>query len=345
MNGQSKVTAKDIARELGLSIATVDRALNNRGNVKEDTYRKIMEKAKELNYVPNKSASLLSRKTEFSVVCIFPEYPQHFWEQVEPGIWSAYNDLRDYGLTVDIIRTPRIEFEQQIEIIQQTIDSGKYQALALAPNDANDVVDAVIDRAMEKGVSICTFNTDSPLSGRMFYVGSDYRDAGRLAADLLCKWIGESGNVLVVTETTSFQMQQKITGFREVLLEYPDVNMLSPLKANYYESESYAGLLGDLDGVDGIYVASATLPSFAKYLDENVRDKRIVLIGHDLNQVSYEYLQRGVITATICQDPFMQGHMAVKTLFNHCVLGEPIKRKEHFTKLEIVTKENAKYYL
>jgi LacI family transcriptional regulator len=49
-----KITAKRIAQELGISTATVDRALNNRKGVSEKTIKKVKEKAAELGYKPNK---------------------------------------------------------------------------------------------------------------------------------------------------------------------------------------------------------------------------------------------------------------------------------------------------
>lgn len=57
-------TIKDIAREAGVSISTVSNALNDIGKVGEKTKKRILEIAKEINYIPNINAKLLrSRKT------------------------------------------------------------------------------------------------------------------------------------------------------------------------------------------------------------------------------------------------------------------------------------------
>jgi LacI family transcriptional regulator len=338
----SKVTKKRIAEKTGLSISTIDRALNNRGHVKPETYRRIMEACRELNYEVNRSASLLSRKREISIAVVLLVYPKFFWEQVEKGIWNAYRELRDYGLSLEIIRVES-DSETNVMKVQEVLESGTYDALALVASEDSYV--EIIDRFIDTGFPICTFNIDAPASKRLFYVGCNYTNAGRLAGELLCKLIGEKGTVALITDSwTSFQAHQKITGFREALTEYPDVKMVGPLKMERNNAaNSTAALEEDLKGVDGIYVSNAELESIAEL---KVRvNQSAVLIGHDINPGIYRQLQSGVITATICQDPVAQGYLTIKKMFNHLALNEDIDERENITKLEIVMKENAKFYV
>lgn len=340
---KTKVTAKIIAEQLGLSIATVDRALNKRGNVKEETYQKIMQKAKELNYKPNKLASFLSRKEQFTIAIVFPEYPVYFWEQVEKGITKAFNELNDYGLDVKVFKIPDQDLTRGREIIQHIIDSEKVDALSIAIGD--DPFVELIDYGIVNNLKICTFNHDSPASRRMFYVGSDYRKIGRLAAELTSKFIGEKGEIALITSTdTTYQAQEKIAGFREVLKEYPNVEMVGPFKIDRLNVNHSMDLIkNSLDGLAGIYVANAELSSIARYI-EKLEGKR-VLIGNDINKEINEYIKKGIITATINQDPVNQGYLAVKKLFEHLTEEEYINNKELITKLEIITKENAQFYI
>ncbi|MGL6219055.1 MAG: LacI family DNA-binding transcriptional regulator, partial [Lacrimispora sphenoides] len=62
---------KEVAKEAGVSIATVSRALNNEGYVSESAYKKVVEAAKRLNYEPNYLAqSLLKQKTNIIGVVV-----------------------------------------------------------------------------------------------------------------------------------------------------------------------------------------------------------------------------------------------------------------------------------
>ena len=66
-----KTTIKDIAKACNVSISTVSRVLNQTGQIKESTSRLILEKAKEMNYIPNGLARSIARtgnnvnKTEY----------------------------------------------------------------------------------------------------------------------------------------------------------------------------------------------------------------------------------------------------------------------------------------
>jgi LacI family transcriptional regulator len=342
MKSASRVTQKLIAERTGLSIATIDRALNNRGNVKPDTYRKIMEATKELNYTINKSASLLARKEEINIAVVLLVYPTFFWEQIEKSIWNAYSELRDFGLNIEIIRI-NDDPEESLATVQDILNSGKFDALAL-PAGPDAYID-VIDKSIDSGFPVCTFNIDSPSSKRLFYVGCNYSSAGKLAGELLCKLIGGSGKVALITDSwISFQSQQKISGFREVLTEFPNVKLIGPLKMERDNvQDSLSALEDELRFVDGIYVSNAELESIAE-LKLRV-NKSAVLVGHDMNKGIYHHLNTGTVTATICQDPASQGYLTVKKLFNYLALKEEINIRENITKLEIVMKENAKFYI
>lgn len=345
MKYHKKVTAKLIAKELNISIATVDRALNNRGNVKKETYNKILKKAEELNYTPNKLASFLSRKKEYSIALVFPEYPTYFWSQVEIGIMNAFNELRDYGLDVELFKLPDEDEKKGLAIINDIIQKKEFDALGLAAGE--DIFVELIDRAMDAGLPVCTFNHDSPSSRRLFYVGSDYRNAGRLAAELLCKFIGMAGKVAILktSDKSSYQNLEKVAGFREILAEYSEVELVDPLMMGRMDTqESLDKVATQLKTVDGIYAANAELGNVAKYL-ETINEKNKVLIGHDLNEMIRTYLNKNVITATIDQDPVNQGYLTVKKLFNQLTKQADEKEGDVITKLEIITRENAKFYM
>lgn len=344
MKQNKRLTVKELAKHIGVSVATLDRVLNNRGNVKPATHQLVMDKIKEMDYTPNKSASFLSRKNEYNMAIVFPELPEYFWMQVERGVQTAIEEFRDFGLRVHIVRSEKYDLDRQKKIFMELVESGKYDAIAISPNDPQEFTD-LIDNGVDRGIAICTFNSDSPLSKRLFYVGCDYRVAGRLAADVLCRMIGTKNKVGLIMSYTNFQMQQKVTGFREVVAEYDHIELVGPLKLRQEEYESLDMFIDYFRQVDGIYVSSAKLHTVARHLADAKLSKPIALIGHDMTEEIYDHLRKGEITATICQDPMNQGYLTVKSMFEYLVSGEKVSEKENITKLEVVMKENARYYI
>ncbi|MBL7095639.1 LacI family DNA-binding transcriptional regulator [candidate division KSB1 bacterium] len=81
-----EVNIKEIARRAGVSIATVSRALNNNGSVREETRRKILQIAKENNYKPNPIARSLTGKKTNTIGVILPELVDEFFTDIIRGI-------------------------------------------------------------------------------------------------------------------------------------------------------------------------------------------------------------------------------------------------------------------
>jgi LacI family transcriptional regulator len=87
-----KVTLKQIAKELDVSISTVSKSLRNSPEIGEDTRLKVQAFAKFYNYRPNNIAlSLKNRKTK-AIGIIIPEIVHHFFSTVINGIEQVANE-------------------------------------------------------------------------------------------------------------------------------------------------------------------------------------------------------------------------------------------------------------
>ncbi|WP_181346853.1 LacI family DNA-binding transcriptional regulator [Thalassobacillus sp. CUG 92003] len=339
-----RVTAKTIAKQLNMSPATVDRVLHNRGGVKPKTVNKVLAKAEELNYTPNKSASFLAKKKLVKVAFVLPEYPEYFWKEIERGIDNALEDITDYGFHVDIKKTSHT-IEHQLETVHTIINSGEYDGMVICPKDGVSLTN-IIESAVNNDFPIFTFNNDSPESGRISYVGANYYDAGKLAGDLASKFTGESKRfAIIIDEADTYQMKQKRKGFEAFTLENGDVDFVKLLRLdNQSMSASLEKVRQNIADVDSVYVACGALAEVAEQVKQ-MESNKPVLIGHDLNDAVYHQLQEDIVTATICQDPHYQGSLAVRLAFNYLMLDKLPEKEDNVVKLEIVTKGNAKYYL
>jgi LacI family transcriptional regulator len=87
-----KVTLKEIAKELDVSISTVSKSLKNSLEISEDTRQKVQAFAKLYNYKPNNIAlSLKNRKTK-TICIIIPEIIHHFFATVISGVENVANE-------------------------------------------------------------------------------------------------------------------------------------------------------------------------------------------------------------------------------------------------------------
>lgn len=339
-----RVTAKMIAEELGVSTATVDRVLNNRKGVSEKTIKRVKDKAKELGYKPNTAAKFLSTQKETLVAFVLPIAPEYFWDEIEAEIKTAAEIYADFGFYVQTFRTDAALIENQIHYINNLIDQNLFDALVISPNDADPYIE-VINKGILKGIPIFTLNNDVPESKRISFVGGDYYHAGFLAGELIHLFSDKLTDVVIIRESEDmYQMVNKEKGFRDYFLENKSEVKIHPVLINGMNvCLSKAWEKERLQSSDAIYVASGILGEVAEYMKQIQNNK--ILVGHDMSKKINNFIQKGVISATICQDPTKQAMFTVKNVFEYLLLGEKNETKETIIKLEIVTRANAKYYI
>ncbi|MGN0225349.1 MAG: LacI family DNA-binding transcriptional regulator [Prevotella sp.] len=94
---QQRISLKDMAAMLGVSIATVSRALRNSHEVGEDMRRKVQNLAKELNYRPNPFAQSLRKEAPRIIGVVLPNLVTHYYASVLDGI-ECYAREKDYSV-------------------------------------------------------------------------------------------------------------------------------------------------------------------------------------------------------------------------------------------------------
>src|ERR1700761_1427190 len=91
------VRLKDIARELGVSVVTVSRALRDRPDIAEETKARILARVKELNYRPNLTARSLVTGRSSLIGLVVPDLIHPFFGGIAKGLSAA---LREQGYYV-----------------------------------------------------------------------------------------------------------------------------------------------------------------------------------------------------------------------------------------------------
>jgi LacI family transcriptional regulator len=145
---------KDVAKETGVSIATVSNALNNSRYVKEETKKRINEIAKRLNYTPNIIARGLKTKSTKTVAIIVPDIANQFFAQVIRGAEEVAK-LRKYNVLLTCTYYDVLEEKTSVETLKkQFIDgiifiSGDNSFNNIKELNDNNFPVVVVDRELE----------------------------------------------------------------------------------------------------------------------------------------------------------------------------------------------------
>jgi LacI family transcriptional regulator len=343
MQTNKRVTIKDIAREANVSIGAVYSALRHKGRISEETRRNILEIAKRLNYTKNQAASSLSRKKELRIAIVLPRKLEDFWNDVEYGMDKAEYELKDFGMKIIKYRTENFSIDEQIMHLMKIIDTG-VDGIAIAP--AHQMyLNEIIDKAVGNGIAVATFNTDAPGSKRIFNIQNNLLSSGKLGAELIGKLLGGVGKVMMFSAYPDLlACQLRLRGFEtEMSSKYKGISLLGPFVHFDNENLQYSKMIDVLnqsEDISAVFADNANVFGIAKALKEYNLCGKIKLVGYDYSVRAEKLLEEEVVHALICQNPFRQGYLTVKMLFQYLSSGILPQDTVYFTNSRVLFRNN-----
>ncbi len=322
-----RITQRDIAKHLNISLITVSRALNGNGYVSAELKEKILAYAESLNYTPHKASQVLVRNRLQRIAFFSSTYPVYFWNDIRKGASIAGEQLEGFNYHVDYHTIPDSDTNYYISILEKEISRG-LSGIALV-NQRQFAMDRIIRIIDESGIPYVTFNVDAPRSRRLCYIGSDYKAGGRLAAEFIGKMLTfkERAKVLIINLNEDLGKdsdapdinRERQAGFLQILGErFPRIACEVALITTHYDAADgdtqISDLLKDKAGkVDGVYLIPAFNGIFLHALDTYDYSKTVTVL-HDLDQSATRYLERDLLTGVVYQNPVLQGYDAVRIL-------------------------------
>lgn len=338
-------TMKQIAEIAGVSRGTVDRVLNQRGAVRPETERRILEVAEALNYTPNTAARNLSfAKQHLKLGCIlFRPDKIEFFKQIVEGIEQKRRELQQYSVTVEVRYSDFNNPASQDELMDELVSIGVSGIALFGFNQES--TRAKIAELAEKGIPVVTSNTDIPESGRIAYVGCDYIRSGRIAGKLVDLCLKGQGSVAVVQGAHRVLcLEGRLTGFVEYLSEKaPQVKIVDVKRNNQDDFTMFSAVKDLLDAhpdLGALLVDAGNSFGACRAVEMFSGVQRPSVICYDCSAKTVEMLQKGVITATITQEPQLQGSIPLDILLQYLGTGARPEKEFYYTELGIKIAEN-----
>jgi LacI family transcriptional regulator len=178
------VTMKDIARDLGVSVVTVSKALRNHTDISEKMRQRVLKRVRELNYYPNLAARALVTGKTYALGLVVPDLVHPFFAEVAQGLSSVLRHKNYSLLIASSEEDPRLERQEIERLLSRGVD-----ALIIASTQST----------VENFRRIEENNTPYILVDRRFmelpanFVGVDDVVAGPLPPNISSRWVaGES---------------------------------------------------------------------------------------------------------------------------------------------------------
>lgn len=298
-----RATVHDVAREAGVSLATVDRVLNGRPGVRSETAEKVAEAIRVLDFRRDLSASLLARARDLGVTFLIPDGRNEFMFALGAAIQrraSASNGDR-VSITTRLVHAfdPGALALALAELDPKTCDC----AVVVATED--DKVRKAIDSATRRGIAVVTLVSDLPESARHHFVGIDNTAAGRTAASLMGRFARPGPIGLIAGSLTLADHHQRREGFEAVLAaEFSGHTIIGPLEGFDDDARTEAAARELLrQPLSGIYNLGAGNAGLAKALAKTGMAGKLRVVAHELTPATRAALIDGSIDVVIDQNP------------------------------------------
>jgi LacI family transcriptional regulator len=308
---KSRARLADVARLAEVGIATVDRVLNERGNVSPATARKVIEAARQLA-LPRTLPMPYRRGLRIEVVMVRRETP--FSERLSTAFLRVASTL-DRSV---IVQRSFVDEAKPREMAEHMLATHA-DALILYGQEDVAIVDAVT-RLTSNGVPVVTMVSDLPTSPRLAYVGIDHYGAGRSAAFFMARMARRPGAVIVLTHSFAYRAHaQRVSGFRDGLADHnPTIPIAGVVEGRDQQMQSEQMVLELLrkpgEEVVGIYNTGGANRAVERAVTATGLANKLVFIGHELTVHSARMLSAGVMTLAIDQNPEQQARKAIDVL-------------------------------
>ena len=236
-----------------------------------------------------------------------------YWQEAEAGLRDI---AKTTGVKVELTGPATFSPSEELAAFQQAV-SQHPSGILVSVSDPQSFK-GPIDAAISQGLPVICIDADDPESRRVLFIGTDNfragQDSGKRMADLL----GGQGRILIIALAGQLNTDERVRGVNEALKKYPAIKIAQtiddkgdPRNAN----DAVSALLQKKEKIDGIIGLEASGGSgAAEALHRLDMTGKIKIVAFDKDPQTLEGIERGWITATVVQKPYVMAFYGVRFL-------------------------------
>jgi len=253
-----------------------------------------------------------SKKEVFYLVGVNMSLP--YWQTVAKGFNQA---AAQYMVTAKVAGPENYDPQAELAEMQKAV-AAKPAGILISVSDVS-VLGSAIDSAVAAGVPVVTVDSDAPGTKRLFFIGTNNLDAGRMGGHRVVEQLGGSGNVVFFTLSGQPNMEDRLKGFKDVLESRPNIHIAdvidikSDARAAFDKTQELLAQTGAKKVSAFVCLESASGKMVSDAVKRANGSDRMV-IAWDVNQDTLDGIKGGSINATVAQKPFTMGYVGLKQL-------------------------------
>jgi ribose transport system substrate-binding protein len=258
---------------------------------------------------------------------------------------GAERQAKEYG-DVDILWNAPTSADQlkQKEILESAITQ-KVDGIAISSLNGDFLTDT-INKAIDAGIPVTTWDSDAPKSKRYAFYGVDDYAAGRIMGEEAVRMLGGKGKVAIITSVGATNLERRLAGMKEALAKAPGIQIVETYDIKE-DSVRCAELMAagtnrypDLSA----WLSTGGWPVFTRNATASLDPARTKLISFDTVQPALDLLREGKVAVLIGQKYFGWGSESVKLLYD-IKHGKMPASPIIDSGVDVVTKENLDDYV
>jgi len=236
-----------------------------------------------------------------------------YWQEAEAGLTDAAKQM---GVKAELVGPAAFSANDELTAFQQAV-AQKPSGIMLSAANA-DIFKDPINTAILQGIPVICVDADSPDSKRVMFIGTENFRAGQESGKRMAEALGGKGNIAVISIPSQFNISERMRGVAEALKKYPAVKITKTIDDkgdSRVADDAISALLRSKDKPDGIISLEASGGSGAADALHIVSlEGKVPVVTFDKDPETLDWIQRGAITATIVQKPYVMGYYGLKFL-------------------------------
>lgn len=280
-----------------------------------------------------------------------------YWQSAEAGLERI---AALYHVHAEMVGPENFDPQDEVQEFRAAV-AKKPTGILVSVTDAK-LMTPEIDAAVKAGIPVITIDSDAPASKRLYFIGTNNREAGRLGARKLVEKLHGQGNVVFFTIPGQPNLDERLSGYEDVLAQSPGihvqdiVDMRGQGTVAFDQAEQMLTRTGK-NRVDGFVCLEASAGKEVGEVLRRANDLTRVLIAMDVDKATLDLVKQGVVDATVSQKPFTMAYVGIEMLdqvhhdplpsLTHAYAADPFAPIPTFidTGAALVTANNVDQYL
>jgi ribose transport system substrate-binding protein len=248
------------------------------------------------------------------------------------------------GIEVIYHGPERADELKQKEILESFI-AQKVDGIAISVLNG-DFLTSTIDRAIDAGIPVVTWDSDAPKSKRIAFYGVDDYKSGQIMGEEAARLLNGKGTVAFLTSAGANNLQRRLDGAKDVLAKFPGIKIVETydIQEDSVRCAQFIATGTNRYPNLGAWISVGGWPVFTANALAPVDPKRTKFISFDTNPPAPDLLKAGKVQVLLGQKYFGWGGESVRLLYD-IVHGKRPVSPIIDSGVDVVTADNVDAYL